>query len=232
MPLLVSSNWFAWGIGICGFVFYEGMVLIVRGWSDLMQRWKQNLSIGIVAASATYLVLFVCSAIITTYDVHHDEVGRWQATVKEKDQLKRELSKRDAYLKELQERPPVARMQLQSGNKEISSIGPITMASSHYDSIHTDAPYCEKLIFTSQFSVKNVGLRVSLSATVKYVDPLITFVYKGWAKTDEKDPTKVNIAMLGFNGDVLLPERPIVISVCSDKPITRTGLERRNVVEE
>lgn len=55
---------------------------------------------------------------------------------------------------------------------------------------------------------------------------MVTFVYKGFMRVGEKDPKRAEIAMIGFGEDVLKPERPIVITVCSDKvfePIKRKG---------
>jgi hypothetical protein len=102
MPLLVSSNWLAWGLGISAFIFYEVATLIVRGWGDMRARLKQNLGLGVLATTLTYMVLFIWSSIRTASDDHHDVTGRWQAVVKEKDQLKRGLTDRDNEIAALQ----------------------------------------------------------------------------------------------------------------------------------
>lgn len=114
-----------------------------------------------------------------------------------------------------------------------SKVGPIKMAFAQYQSIRPDAPYCQKLVFTSEVPVKSLGLDISLSSSVKYSDSLITSVFKGWTKVSGHDASKVELVMTSFAGDdVLTPERPVSIAVCSDHPFVPTKIERRNVVEE
>lgn len=102
MPLLVSSNWASWGLGLVVFVLYEVLAIAVRGWQDMKARWKQNVGIGLLATAGGYLVLFICSAIVTTYDEHHDSTGRWQVVVTEKNNLKAMLQQRDSYIETLE----------------------------------------------------------------------------------------------------------------------------------
>ena len=104
MPLLVSSNWASWGLGLGVFLLYEIIAIVVRGWPDMVERWKENVAIGLLATAGGYLILFSCSAVITTYDEHHDATGRWQTVVREKNKLKVELTKRDDYIKQLEGR--------------------------------------------------------------------------------------------------------------------------------
>jgi hypothetical protein len=104
MPILVSSNWASWGLGFAIFMFYEGFAIVSRGWQDMKARWAQNVGIGLLATACGYLILFICSAIATTYDEHNDSTGRWQAVVKEKDKLKDGLAQRDDYIRQLEAR--------------------------------------------------------------------------------------------------------------------------------
>jgi len=102
MPLLVSSNWASWSLGLAIFTFYECLAICFRGWQDVITRWKQNVGLGLLATAAGYLLLLATSIVITTYDEHHDSTGRWQAVVKEKNDLKALLQKRDEYVKTLE----------------------------------------------------------------------------------------------------------------------------------
>jgi hypothetical protein len=120
----------------------------------------------------------------------------------------------------------------QETSQSVPKVGPITMTPIPYPSIHVDAPACTKLVFSSEFPVRDLGLMVHFSAPIKYVDSLVTFVYKGWQRIDESDKKQINIVMLGFNGDALSPDRPIAIVACSDRPFKPLTLERRNVVEQ
>jgi hypothetical protein len=105
MPVLVSSNWANWGLGLAIFVLYEVFAIKFRGWQDVVSRWKQNVGLGLLATAGGYVLLFAYSAIITTYDEHHDSTGRWQAVVKEKDNLKVLLQQKDEYIKKLESKP-------------------------------------------------------------------------------------------------------------------------------
>jgi hypothetical protein len=102
MPLLVSSNWASWGLLVAVFFLSEGLAIAFRGWQDMTTRWKQNVGIGLLAAACGYLILFSWSAIVTTYDEHHDSTGRWKVVVEEKNNLKTGLGERDNYIKELE----------------------------------------------------------------------------------------------------------------------------------
>jgi hypothetical protein len=54
-----------------------------------------NLARGLVVTAIVYAGLFIWSTIQTVYDDHHDSVSRWRAVVKEKENLKAELKRRD-----------------------------------------------------------------------------------------------------------------------------------------
>lgn len=104
MPLLVSSNWGAWILGLVLFLLYEVAVLVRRGWEDMKQRWTDNFVMGVLVTAIGYLILFSWSVFQTIYDDHHDDTGRWRAVVNEKNVLKSELSNRDAYIYRLDNR--------------------------------------------------------------------------------------------------------------------------------
>jgi len=99
MPFVVSSNWLSWGLGLTIFVLYESLAIIFRGWQDVVSRWKANIGVGLLATFGGYVLLFAYSAIITTYNDHHDSTGRWQAVVNEKNNLKTMLQQRDESLR-------------------------------------------------------------------------------------------------------------------------------------
>jgi len=101
MPALVSSNWAAFGMGVGLFILYHAFVRIFRGWEIMKRQWKENIGIGILATVTGYLLLFAWSAVVTTYDDHHDLAGRFRAVVNEKNDLKRGLEARDQNIKEL-----------------------------------------------------------------------------------------------------------------------------------
>ena len=228
MPSRVSGNWPEVIFGVFIFVVAELLTLWARGLEDMKRRWLQNVGIGVAAVAIGWIALFSYSVVLEIYQDH-------QVMAKENFSLRQELQSKDIKIGQLEAkscpdcRPVHSTMPM---NPQAPKIGPITMTNTPYESIHVDAPYCQKLIFTSEVPVQNLGLEVHFTSPVKYADSLITFVYKGWFKVDKSDPEQVDIAMLGFNGDVLLPERPIVISVCSDHFFTPTGLGRRNVVEQ
>jgi hypothetical protein len=104
MPLLVSSNWAAWLVGIGAFIFSQVIVLARSGLKEMLRRWKENIGIGLISAAAVYIFLFGWSAVQTIYDEHHDNTGRWRAVVNEKDALKVELKRRDDYIELLKAR--------------------------------------------------------------------------------------------------------------------------------
>jgi len=112
-----------------------------------------------------------------------------------------------------------------------NQVGSIVMTTSPVKSIHPDATYCRKLIFTSQFPANPLGLDVYFSAPIKYVDSMVAFVYKGFLQVSQNDSKRAEIAMIGFGEDVLKPARPIVVNVCSGNVFAPVKLERRNVIE-
>jgi hypothetical protein len=101
MPLLVSSNWASWLLGIAAFLLYEAFTLVRFGWEDMKKRWRQNLGMGLLVTTIVYTVLFAWSVVRTIYDEHHDSTSRWQAVVNEKNSLKAELKRRDDYIEQL-----------------------------------------------------------------------------------------------------------------------------------
>jgi hypothetical protein len=109
MPVLVSSNWASWLILIGTFLLTQGLLLgrarlegedMRQWWAN---RWK-NLGLGFLVTAIVYASLFLWSTVQTVYDDHHDSTGRWQAVVKEKNDLKGLLSERDQYITQLQNR--------------------------------------------------------------------------------------------------------------------------------
>ena len=76
MPGLVSSNWLGWAWGLFVFAVYEILALLVRGWQDMKQRWKQNVGMGIGAAFLGYVVLFGISVVKSVYDDHQSLVAK------------------------------------------------------------------------------------------------------------------------------------------------------------
>lgn len=88
MPAIVSSNWMAWCLGLVGFFLYHLFIFFFRGKEEMKRQWKENIGIGILAGIAGYAILFAISAVVTTYDDHHDSTGRWREVVNEKDKLK------------------------------------------------------------------------------------------------------------------------------------------------
>jgi hypothetical protein len=227
MPSRVSGNWPEVILAIFIFIVAELLTLWARGREEMKRRWLQNAGIGVVAVAIGWIALLSYSVVIEIYQDH-------QAMAKENLGLWQEIQVRNEHIRQLETKTCSACRPVQptiSTQPFPPKVGPITMTYSSYDSIHMDAPYCQKLIFTSEVPVQNIGLEVHFTSPVKYADSLIAFVYKGWFKVDESDQKQVDIAMLGFNGDVLLPERPIVIVVCSDHSFAPTGLRRRNVVE-
>jgi hypothetical protein len=104
MPVLVSSNWAAWLIGVGAFALSQVIVLVRHGWQEMLRRWKENIGIGLISAAAVYAFLFAWSTIWTIYDDHHDVVGRARVVFDEKNNLKTEVEKRDKYIKKLEDR--------------------------------------------------------------------------------------------------------------------------------
>jgi hypothetical protein len=102
MPVLVSSNWAAWILGIATFLLTELLLFATTAKAERWARLKLNLLIGIGVTTFAYSILFVWSTVRTVYDDHHDSVGRWQTVVKEKNSLKAALNARDAYIARLQ----------------------------------------------------------------------------------------------------------------------------------
>jgi len=102
MPMLVSSNWAAFGMGVGLFVLYHVLVWVIRGRDEMRRQWMENIGIGLLATVTGYLLLFAWSAVVTTYDEHNDSTGRWRAVVKEKDTLKEGLKQRDDYIAKLE----------------------------------------------------------------------------------------------------------------------------------
>jgi hypothetical protein len=104
MPVLVSSNWAAWILGILTFGFTELLLFMGTAREERWKRLKGNVLIGLLVTVFVYSILFVWSTVQTTYDDHHDSVGRWQSVVNEKENLKAELRQRDDYIRSLEAR--------------------------------------------------------------------------------------------------------------------------------
>ncbi len=104
MPFVVSSNWANWSLALAIFLLYEVLAIAFRGWSDMKERWKQNVGIGLLATLGGYLLLFAYSAVISTYNDHRDSTGRWQQVVNEKNKLKDGWEKKDQYIRQLETR--------------------------------------------------------------------------------------------------------------------------------
>jgi hypothetical protein len=102
MPVLVSSNWAAWILGIATFLLTELLLFKTTAKEERWGRLKVNLLIGIGVTAFAYSVLFAWSTVRTVYDDHHDSTGRWRAVVNEKNTLKGMLQVRDAYIKRLE----------------------------------------------------------------------------------------------------------------------------------
>jgi hypothetical protein len=128
MPLLVSSGWGAWILGLCIFLLYELSVVFRRGWQDMKNRWTENFLMGLGVTAFGYLILFAWSTIQTVYDNHHDSVSRWQAVVNEKNNLKAGLTERDNYITKQEGTSPVTKVV----TKAAPPIQPRCWASSHF----------------------------------------------------------------------------------------------------
>lgn len=104
MPLLVSSNWANWGLAFASFVFVEFLLLLTDRFDRKIwwSKRRKNALVAIASAVFAYALLFAWSTVQTVYDDHHDAVGRWQALVKEKNDLKEQLGQRDSYIADLQ----------------------------------------------------------------------------------------------------------------------------------
>jgi len=101
-PGLVSSNWAASFLGLGAFSLTELLLYTTTPKEERVRRLRANLLIGVLVTIFVYSVLFVWSTIQTVYDEHHDSVGRWQAVVNEREQLKDGLKKRDEYITRLE----------------------------------------------------------------------------------------------------------------------------------
>lgn len=90
MPVLVSSNWAAWILGVIAFLLTELLLYMNTRKEERRKRLTSNLLIGLAVTLFVYGTLFVWSTIQTVYDDHHDVVGRWRAVVNENKRLEEE----------------------------------------------------------------------------------------------------------------------------------------------
>lgn len=104
MPLLVSSNWAASGVGLATFIFTEIWLFATTEPAERKKNLARNILTGVVVTAFVYITLFIWSTVQTVYDDHHDATGRWQQVVNEKNNLKIELGKRDNYVRQLEQR--------------------------------------------------------------------------------------------------------------------------------
>ena len=141
MPLLVSSNWAAWGLGLLAFVVTEAMLFVTTPKESRSKRLKSNVLIGVGVTLFVYSTLFVWSTIQTTYDDHRDVDTRWKSLVREKDGLKQELSSRDGYIKQLQARPYCSQRAAKDGRSEVRQAPPLASIQPTPQSNLTTAPY-------------------------------------------------------------------------------------------
>jgi hypothetical protein len=187
-----------------------------------------------------FLFAFCLSFAVTTYDDHMALVNANISLRSGNDYLKHTnqtlKADRDEWKKKFDDeknRSSLSSSALRGHveEKAVPKVGPVTMTFFEYAGIHPDAPYCKKLVFASEVPAQSLGLRVHFGSPIKYVDSLVAFVYKGWQRIDDKDAKQVNIAMLGFNGDAISPERPVAIVVCSTENTIPLRVERTNVVE-
>jgi hypothetical protein len=95
------------------------------------------------------------------------------------------------------------------------------------ESVNSDTPYCQNVILQSDMPINPVGFLVSFSARIKSVTPVaIKVAYQGAFKIEEQDPTTLEIAARGIGDELLKPETPLVVLVCSDKDFKPTKLVR------
>jgi hypothetical protein len=71
----------------------------------LKEEIKLAVRVVIIVALLIYGPMALWCVVRTTYDDHHNMASRWQAVVKEKDNLKSLLGQRDDYIKRLEVRP-------------------------------------------------------------------------------------------------------------------------------
>lgn len=111
MPILVSSNWASWLIAI--FVFVISIVQQFRSREGKLQRfsawfseqWRKGIGFAVLASVVVYGVgLFLWSTWQTVYDDHHDSTGRWQAVVKERNNLYAQVVQQESQIRQLQSR--------------------------------------------------------------------------------------------------------------------------------
>jgi hypothetical protein len=223
MPLLVSSNWAAWLVGIGAFVFSQVIVLIRSGWREMLRRWKENIGIGLISAAAVYLFLFAWSAIQTVYDDHHDSGSRWQAVVKEKKNLKDELQKRDNYIRALEDRKcptcTLARPAMGQGAAPQAPppmVGSVRIASQKtVVSTNPKFPYALEVILQTDASIEPVAFGIECDGDIGDADAI--FVNGGMMVQTKNGFLNKSTKLWGFewSSPAFTPDKPIAITVFS-----------------
>jgi hypothetical protein len=229
MPLLVSSNWAAFGMGAGLFALYHIFVWSIRGSAEMRRQWKENIGIGLLATGTGYLLLFAWSGVVTTYDEHHDSNGRWREVVNEKNKLKNELEDRDQYIKRLEQAKdctqaqPTARPAPRSAPQPPPSNAGLTVSYAPRINSRTDATYeteitvsttavfpgSLKLVMTCDHPLVKVEAAGSISRSM-------TMVYSDDIQPDRR----VYVLSYGSSSPGFSPSSPLVFNVWSNQKIT------------
>lgn len=77
---------------------------LLKGWSYVKREWKENTFVGLSVVTVGWFCLYCGSVVHATYIDHQNMAIRWQAVVREKDSLKKELKSRDDYITRLERR--------------------------------------------------------------------------------------------------------------------------------
>jgi hypothetical protein len=104
LPSLVSSNWLAIGMSVALFGLTVLVNAFVKGWNYVKRDWEENTLIGLSVVAVGWFCLYCGSVVHTVYLDHQNMATRWQAVVREKDNVKKELKSRDDYIMRLEAR--------------------------------------------------------------------------------------------------------------------------------
>lgn len=99
----------------------------------------------------------------------------------------------------------------------------ITFTWTPQQSVHDDAQFCQRLVFQSDIPVNPLALIVMFSAPLKYADPVVRDPMIGGVVVNKDDRKRLEIGIRGMAQEILRPESPVVINVCSTedfKPLT------------
>lgn len=238
MPVLVSSNWAAWIVGIVAFLLTELLLYVSTPKEERRKRLLSNLLIGFAVTVFVYGTLFVWSTIQTIYDDHHDSGGRWRTVVKEKDRLKEQLEERDKYIKELEGRKcPTCSSKVSSHSAPPSAnLGPppltvedLKLFYEAENSIHADAPYALNVTIQTSVPIDPLRFAIHCTTTVKYVEtnhPADMGMWYGSVEPYRNDPTTVIANMAGQGKAPVRPDLPLVLHIYSSAPIGIKSFER------